>query len=215
MGRSRDIGDERWATVTETAEALGVTGQAIYNRIRAKTIPFDEQIDPTTGRHSYRINRDWLDAELARRERMPEDSRELDKQMSDRTEEIMLAFAEGVETIRREVERQHTQLVPLTKSAVEEIEAAKANQIRMLGTLEKIQVNQSEAFKVVRRAAASMEETDRKETEFQRQNLELQRENLEIQRRLLAALDRAEAAEEQRRQSGQAERRSFWRRLFH
>jgi len=200
MGRSRDVGEPGFATVTEASEALGVTGQAIYNRIKADTIPYEQHIDEATGRPSYRIPRDWLEREVERRKAMPEASRELDKQMNHRTEEVLLAFAEGVETIRAEVEIQHTKLEPLL--------------VRVAGQLEAIKAAQAVMYKQSREALGRAEEEGRREREYQQHNLELAKENRDLQRQTLELLSRVEQAERERAKQGKAERRSFWRRLF-
>ena len=54
----------------------------------------------------------------------------------------------------------------------------------MLGGLEALKIAQDETFKLMRSAAARLEEADRREREFQRDNLQLARENRDLHREL-------------------------------
>ena len=160
-GRPRDVGDERFATVTEAAEALGVTYQAVRSRMKAGTVPHEEHV--IEGRPSYRIPREWLNQEVSRKEShaTKADTAEIDLMMGQRTQEALEHFDKGVEVIRHEVEAQHTQVVPLLQKSLE-------NQARVLGGLEALKIAQDETFKLMRSAAARLEEADRREREFQR-----------------------------------------------
>jgi len=201
VGRSRDVGDVRFATVAEAAEALGVTAQAIYNRIKHRTIPYEQHIDEATARPSYRIPRDWLEREVARKvSSAPASSAELAHEGEMRAAEIIATFVEHAEAIRNEIEIQHTKLEPLL--------------VKLGGQLEAIRANQGEMYKQIRTAVARAEEANRREREFQTSNLELAKENRDLQRQTLELLGRVEQAERERAEQGRAERRSFWRRLF-
>ena len=197
MGRPRDVGSEKWATVSECAEALGVTYQAIRNRMNAGTIPFEQHIEGE--RPSYRIHREWLNAELARK-----GTPATFQDAHERTLDILTAFHTGVEVIRHEVEVQHTQLVPLLEKALE-------NQARMLGDLEAMRIAQDEMFKLIRSANARLEEADRKEREYQQENLALQRELRDL---VKEAREENTAARRERQNRGLPERRSWLRRFL-
>ena len=179
-GRPRDKGTEQWATVTEVAEALGVTYQAIRNRMKAGTCPYEEHIE--SGRPSYRIPRSWLDAELKKK-----GTAVTVEEAHERTLDILTAFHAGVETRRHEVEVQHTQLVPLLQKALE-------NQARQLGDIAELKNNQAELYKQTREANANAAEANRRaaeaderEREFQESNLELAAKNHQLQREMLEA----------------------------
>lgn len=121
MGRSRDVGDPSFATVTETAEALGVTGQAIYNRIKANTIPYEQHVDEATGRPSYRIPREWLDREVQRRaSSAPASSAELAHEGEVRAAEIIATFIQYAETIENNQTQIYKQVREFVARAEEE-----------------------------------------------------------------------------------------------
>ena len=210
-GRPRDVGDERFATVTEVAEALGVTYQAIRNRMKAGTTPYEEHIEG--GRPSYRIPRSWLDAELKKK-----GTAVTVEEAHERTLDILTAFQAGVEVIRNEVEVQHTQLVPLLEKTLE-------NQARMLGNLQEMKTNQGELYKQIRETTARAAEAnrraaeaDQREREFQEDNLKLARENRDLQRELRDLVKEAREenaiARKEREVAGEPERRSWLRRMF-
>lgn len=186
MGRSRDVGDPSFATVTETAEALGVTGQAIYNRIKANTIPYEQHVDEATGRPSYRIPREWLDREVQRRaSSAPASSAELAHEGEVRAAEIIATFIQYAEAIRNEVEVQHTKIEPVL--------------IELKGQLETIENNQTQIYKQVREFVARAEEENRRESEYQERNLQLQEENLKLLRETKDENDKARAGNTERR----------------
>jgi excisionase family DNA binding protein len=206
VGRPREVGNEQWATVTEVAETLNVSYQAIRHRMERGTIPYEQHIDSETGRPHYRIPRSWLEEHLRKH-----DTPATRGDAEERTAELMAAFAEGVETIRGEVERQHTQLVPLSEQAVETQGQMLENQQRVLNSLEAMQNAQNEMFRQVREATARLEEADRREREYQMENLQLQRELRDLVKEARAESNRARA---EREAAGERERRSWWRRLF-
>jgi excisionase family DNA binding protein len=55
MGRKREHGTREWLTVREVADILGVSLQAIYNRIHNGTIDFEQHVEESSGEVRYRI----------------------------------------------------------------------------------------------------------------------------------------------------------------
>ena len=208
-GRPKEVGDERYATLSEAADALGVSYNAIYRRVTdSGTIPSEQHIDES-GKTVRLIPREWLDAEVARKATPAtvDDANE-------RTMDLLQAFEQGVEIVRNEVETQHTQLVPLTEQALENQSEMRENQMRVLGALEEMKTAQGEMYKVVRRSVGRLEEADRREREYQEENLQLQRELRDTQQELTAIFREMKAETEKQRQERERERRSWWRRLF-
>lgn len=197
MGRSRDVGEHGFATVAEAAETLaavtpgGLSTQAIYNRINRGTIPYEQHLDQATGRASYRIPRDWLKAEVARRTSSgAATTAELAREGEARATEIIAALVEHAGAIRGELETQHTKLEHLLGIIIE---------------------RQQEMYEEMRRVLARAEEEDRREREYQERNIQLQERNLELFEEMKADADAVKAQREKR---GKTERRSFWRRLL-
>ena len=235
MGRPREVGSEKWATVSEAAEALGVTYQAIRNRMNAGTIPYEQHVEGS--RPHYRIRRDWLDREVKRKK---DGTPATVEDAHDRTQDLLTAYEAGIaviagelrdakDAIRREIEIQHTQVVPLLETLIGLAEVMREAQAKQGGENQQIISNQQEFFKLLRRVIARAEEEDRREAEYQSRNLAIQEENqrlqrevLEVHQRLAEQLGRVEEAERERAERGrqeraeqeQPERRSFWRRFF-
>ena len=235
MGRPRDVGGPGFVTITEAAEALGVTYQAIRNRMTAGTIPYEQHVEG--GRPSYRIPREWLEREVGRKK---DGAPATVEDAQNRTQDLLTAYEGGIErlvsgineardVIRQEVEIQHTRVVPLLETFVELAEAIRETQAKQGGENQQIIANQQEHFKLLREVVARAEEEDRREAEYQDRNIKIQEENqrlqrevLEVHQRLADQLGRVEEAERQRAERGQQERaeqeqperRSFWRRFF-
>jgi excisionase family DNA binding protein len=57
LGRKREHGSRDWLTPREVADILGVSRQAIYNRIENKTIRFEQHIEEPSGEVRYLIPR--------------------------------------------------------------------------------------------------------------------------------------------------------------
>lgn len=224
MGRRRDRGSDKWATVTEAAEALGVTGQAIYNRIKASTIPYEQEIDEGTGRPSYRIDREWLEREVERKRGQGEVERVVEPHVDRGVAEVIATLGEMLETVAQESDARliDAQNELVRTLAREVLEAVSRNREQVSEAVEHQERNVVEALNQLRRDLARVieraEEEDRREREYQERNLELQRRNLEIQERTLARFEEmraeAEAMRAERERAGETERRSWWRRMF-
>ena len=91
-GRPKEVGDERYATLSEAADALGVSYNAIYRRVTdSRTIPSEQHIDES-GKTIRLIPREWLDAEVARKA-APATVADTNETQLD----ILAAFEHGVE----------------------------------------------------------------------------------------------------------------------
>ena len=224
MGRPRESGSERWATVTEAAEALGITQQAIYNRIKAETIPYEQHIEE--GKPSYRIDRAWVNAEVARKRKgMPatvNDAQERTLDILTAVQSLGEHFIEELKSgdakITGAIQEQVRQVVPRLDALAGFLEKTLENQTKVMGNLEEMRNNQSELYKQIREATARAEEANRRAQEADLREREYQQENLELQRELRDlvkdARETAGVARRDREGAGQPERRSWWRRMF-
>ena len=224
MGRPRDEGTERWATVTEAAEALGITQQAIYNRIKAETIPYEHHIEE--GKPSYRIDRAWVRAEAARKRKgLPATVNDAQERTLDILtaveglgERFIKELKSGDAEITGAIQEQVRQVVPRLDALAGLLEKALENQSRVMGNIEEMRNNQSEQYKQIREATARSEEAERRAQEADQREREYQQENLELNRELRDlvkdAREAAEAARRDREEASQPERRSWLRRMF-
>lgn len=225
VGRHRDTGTESFATVRETADALGVKVQAIYNRIHADppTIPAERHMDPNTLRATYRIPRDWLDAEVLSRARAASVA-----DVRQTVEELNTAGVERVlEAIRAILSETDQNLIDGIAALMEENRqmAGEFFGPRFVEVLEHISEQRQQVSEAIAKQESevssrldSMAEMfkDARDTEraYQHDNLQLAKENRDLQRQTLELLSRVEAVETERAERGRDERRSFWRRLF-
>jgi DNA-binding transcriptional MerR regulator len=207
-GRPKESAPEGYVTIPEAAEKLGITTSAVRGRIERGTLKAEEPIVEGHGVRQYIPERELEKALRLKKQRddgvTQEDLVELDRTQAIHVRDVLDALGGWAETIRAEVERQHTQLVPLSEEGLE-------NQRRLLGQIEAVLNNQEEIFRFVREATAKMQEAARREEEFQRQNIELNERIAATFERMAAEADKMR---EEREAMGEREQRSIWRRLF-
>src|SRR5215218_983221 len=101
MGRPRETAPIGYVTVSEAAALLGVTVQAIYNRIKAGTIPYEKSLK-RNGQSCYYLSQEWIEQEkkekAGRVQRAPEAQTNLDD-----ISEHLAALSEGQEELQQAV----------------------------------------------------------------------------------------------------------------
>jgi excisionase family DNA binding protein len=120
-GRPREHGEGDWLTIQQAADRLGVTYQAIYQRIQRGTIAYDEWIEEGERRPHLRIPLSAIDGNV--------ESKELDQRNADRTMRIEGVLSDGLKQVLENQEKLMRQLAIATENqeAATEIMREQAN----------------------------------------------------------------------------------------